>query len=138
MRPRGAFRNRAVAVRKWSLKYGCGLWSSLSHNFSLGVLLCKDEFSLQVVKINFSFLKIMISSVIQNHIREAFITLESFGLSQSFQASFLRMKCRSQGCLLIGLMLGLFCCRRRTVLHRRKNTIRWDIVVVFWEHFLVM
>lgn len=81
---RGTFKNRAVAIRKWSLKYSNSLWLSLC--LSLEALLCKDEFYRQW-KLNFQFLKILTLLAIQNHVREAFVTLDIFGLSQSFLAS---------------------------------------------------
>lgn len=79
----------------------------------------------------------MTLSVIQNHIREAFITLESFGLSQSFLSSqFSENEVQKPGLPLYKIDGGLFFCNRRTVLHRRKDTIGWDIVVVRLLFFL--
>lgn len=45
------------------------------------------DFHYRQIKINFMFFKILALSVIQNYIGEAFVTLESLGLSQSFLSS---------------------------------------------------
>jgi len=44
------------------------------------------NFHYRQCKLNYVFLKIPTLLVIQNHVREPFITLENFGLSQSFLA----------------------------------------------------